>query len=100
MLERAKALYAMNPNFTPVLNMMGYAYMEKGDLDNAGKKFQEQIRRASGSANPYDSMGDYYLAMKNDSDALRYFEQSVKMGLKASIAKADSLKNELEQEDK
>jgi|TARA_B110000914_G_scaffold199063_1_gene189859 tetratricopeptide (TPR) repeat protein len=99
-LDRAKALYLMNPNFTPVLNMMGYAYMEKGDLDNAGKKFQEQIRRASGSANPYDSMGDYYLAMKNDSDALRYFEQSVKMGLKASIAKADSLKNELEKEDK
>ena len=99
-LDRAKALYLMNPNFTPVLNMMGYAYMEKGDLDNAGKKFQEQIRRASGSANPYDSMGDYYLAMKNDFDALRYFEQSVRMGLKASVAKADSLRNELEKEDK
>ena len=97
-LDRAKALYAMNPNFTPVLNMMGYAYMEKGDLDNAGKKFQEQIRRASGSANPYDSMGDYYLEVDNKADALRYFEQSAKMGLKASVSKADSLRNELNKE--
>ena len=99
MLERAKALYAMNPNFTPVLNMMGYAYIEKGDLDNAGKMLQEQVRRASGSANPYDSMGDYYLAMENNADALKYFEQSAKMGLKASVAKADSLRNELNKED-
>ena len=97
-LDRAKALYAMNPNFTPVLNMMGYAYMEKGDLDNAGKKFQEQIRRAAGSANPYDSMGDYYLAMDNKADALKYFEQSAKMGLKASVSKADSLRSELNTE--
>jgi tetratricopeptide (TPR) repeat protein len=98
-LERAKALYAMNPNFTPVLNMMGYAYMDKGDLDNAGKKFQEQIRRAAGSANPYDSMGDYYLEMDNKVDALKYFEQSAKMGLKASVSKADSLRSELNKED-
>jgi tetratricopeptide (TPR) repeat protein len=98
-LERAKALYAMNPNFTPVLNMMGYAYMDKGDLDNAGKKFQEQIRRAAGSANPYDSMGDYYLEMDNKVDALKYFEQSAKMGLKASVSTADSLRSELNKED-
>ena len=98
-LDRAKALYAMNPNFTPVLNMMGYAYMEKDDLDNAGKKFQEQIRRASGSANPYDSMGDYYLAIDNKADALKYFDQSAKMGLKASVSKADSLRSELNKED-
>ena len=99
-LVRAKALYAMNPNFTPVLNMMGYAYMDKNDLDNAGKVLQEQIRRASASANPYDSMADYYLAMDNQVDALRYFEQAAKMGLKASIDKADALRKQLEQEDK
>ena len=99
-LVRAKALYAMNPNFTPVLNMMGYAYMDKNDLDNAGKVLQEQIRRASASANPYDSMADYYLAMDNQVDALRYFEQAAKMGLKASVDKADALRKQLEQEDK
>ena len=98
-LDRAKALYAMNPNFTPVLNMMGYAYMDKGDLDNAGKKFQEQIRRAAGSANPYDSMGDYYLAINDKTAALKYFEQSAKMGLKASVSKADSLRSEFSKQD-
>ena len=97
-LDRAKALYAMNPNFTPALNMMGYAYMDKGDLDNAGKVLQEQVRRASASANPYDSMGDYYLAIEDNVSALKYFEQSAKMGLQASVAKADSLKAELEKE--
>ena len=98
-LDRAKALYAMNPNFTPVLNMMGYAYSEKGDLDNAGKMLQEQVRRASGSANPYDSMGDYYLAINDKTAALKYFEQSAKMGLKASVAKADSLRSEFSKQD-
>ena len=97
-LDRAKALYAMNPNFTPALNMMGYAYMDKGDLDNAGKMLQEQVRRSSGSANPYDSMGDYYLAIEDNVSALKYFEQSAKMGLKASVAKADSLKAQLDKE--
>tara|TARA_Y100000389_G_scaffold53333_1_gene49203 strand:- start:7560 stop:9038 length:1479 start_codon:yes stop_codon:yes gene_type:complete len=97
-LDRAKALYSMNPGFTPVLNMMGYAYMEKGDFDNAGKKFQEQIRRASGSANPYDSMGDYYYNIGNKVDALKYFEQSASMGLKASAVKVDSLKAELDKD--
>ena len=98
-LARAKALYAMNPNFTPALNMIGYAYMDKGDLDNAGKMLQKQVRRAPASANPYDSMGDYYLAIEDNVSALKYFEQSAKMGLKASIAKADSLKNELKKEE-
>jgi Tfp pilus assembly protein PilF len=74
--------------------------MDKDDLDSAGKVLQEQIRRASGSANPYDSMADYYLAMDNQVDALRYFEQAAKMGLKSSVDKADALRKQLEKEDK
>jgi Tfp pilus assembly protein PilF len=77
---------------------MGYAYMQKDEMDLAKETLQEQIRRASGSANPYDSMGDYYLEVDNKADALRYFEQSAKMGLKASVSKADSLRNELNKE--
>ena len=91
-LRRGKDLIEMNPNFTPALNIMGYAYLQKDNLDLAKDTFQEQVRRQSGKANPYDSLGDYYLAEKNNEMALRYFEQSSKMGLKASESKVDSLK--------
>ncbi len=92
-IEKANALLAKDPDMTPAYNMLGYAYMDKGDLDNAGKALQSQVRLASGMANPYDSMGDYYLAVGDNELALKYFEQSASMGLNASTAKADSLKS-------
>ena len=92
-IERANALLAMDPDFTPAYNMLGYAYMDKGDLENAGKVLQEQVRLAPGLANPYDSMGDYYLTVGDSESALKYFEKSASMGLTASTTKADSLKN-------
>ena len=98
-LRRGKDLIDMNPNFTPALNIMGYAYLQKDNLDLAKVTFQEQVRRQSGKANPYDSLGDYYLAENNNEMALRYFEQSSMMGLKASESKVDSLKALIESVD-
>jgi len=98
-IEKANALLERDPDMTPAYNMLGYAYMDKGDLDSAGKALQSQVRLASGMANPYDSMGDYYLAVGDNESAVKYFEQSAKMGLTASIAKADSIKLELEKEE-
>ena len=95
-IRRAKDLYAMNPNFTPALNIMGYAYMQKEEFDLAKDTLQEQVRRQSAKANPYDSLGDYYLAVNDNEMALKYFEQSSSMGLKASDSKVDSLKTILE----
>ena len=92
-LRRGKELYAMNPNFTPALNIMGYAYMQKDEMELAKETLQEQVRRQAGKANPYDSLGDYYLEVNDNVMALKYFEQSSKMGLKASESKVDSLKS-------
>ena len=92
-LRRGKELYAMNPNFTPALNIMGYAYMQKDEMDLAKETLQEQVRRQAGKANPYESLGDYYLEVNDNAMALKYFEQSSKMGLKASDSKVDSLKS-------
>ena len=98
-IKRANALLAMDPDFTPAYNMLGYAYMDKGDLENAGKALQEQVRLAPGLANPYDSMGDYYLTVGDSESALKYFEKSASMGLPASTTKADSLQSIQETEE-
>ena len=92
-VRRGKDLYSRNPNFTPALNIMGYAYMQKDEMGLAKETFQEQVRRQAGKANPYDSLGDYYLEVNDNAMALKYFEQSSKMGLKASESKVDSLKS-------
>ena len=92
-LRNGKDLYRMNPNFTPALNIMGYAYMQKGEMELAKETLQEQVRRQAGKANPYDSLGDYYLEVNDNAMALKYFEQSSKMGLRASESKVDSLKS-------
>ena len=97
-LRNGKDLYRMNPNFTPALNIMGYAYLQKEEYDNAKESFQEQVRRQAGKANPYDSLGDYYLSVEDNDMALRYFEQSAKMGLKASESKVDSLRSKMNTE--
>ena len=97
-LRIGKDLYRMNPNFTPALNIMGYAYLQKEEYDNAKESFQEQVRRQAGKANPYDSLGDYYLSVEDNDMAIRYFEQSAKMGLKASESKVDSLRSKMNTE--
>jgi Tfp pilus assembly protein PilF len=74
---------------------MGYAYMQKDEMGSAKDVLQEQVRRQAGKANPYDSLGDYYLEVNENKMALKYFEQSSKMGLKASESKVDSLKSML-----
>jgi len=68
-----------------VINILGYTYLQKKDIDNAIKVFAENVKRYPKSANVYDSLGEAYennnqlkLAKKNYQKAydLGVLEQS------------------------
>lgn len=49
------------PDFPWAYNLLGYAYKEQKDYENAEKAFDNYIRVAPDQANPYDSKGDYFM---------------------------------------
>lgn len=49
------------PNYTPVYNFLGYAYMYMKEYEKAEEAFDNYIRLAPTQANPYDSKGDFYM---------------------------------------
>jgi len=74
--EKAQVYYEQslaveeNPD---ALNSLGYLYSGQGKMEESKKAFERQIEIAPDLANPYDSMGDYYLEQKDNANAKKYF---------------------------
>jgi len=60
--EFEKAI-ALDPNFGPALNMLGYSYARSGDFEKAEAAFERYIAANPGDPNPIDSMAEIYLYM-------------------------------------
>lgn len=43
-----------------MLNILGYTYLQNGDIENAIMVFKENVKRYPGSSNVYDSLGEAY----------------------------------------
>ncbi|MCJ7644684.1 MAG: protein kinase [Candidatus Aminicenantes bacterium] len=54
---------ALDPNFGPALNMLGYAHAENGDYEKAEAAYERYISANPGDANPIDSLAELYLRM-------------------------------------
>jgi len=75
-----------------MVNNMGYNYMQ--GLKMPGKAFAMfslNIKNYPGSANTWDSMGDYYTAQKNKAKAKEYYSKALK--LKDNKETKDKLQN-------
>jgi tetratricopeptide (TPR) repeat protein len=84
------------PDFPWAYNLLGYVYMDQKDYENAEKALNNYIRVAPDLANPYDSKGDYFMAIKEFEKAYdsymkayeidpEYFEMSKKRAEKAKM---------------
>jgi predicted alpha/beta superfamily hydrolase len=72
------------------VNGLGYAFLGNGKLDRAYALFDLNIRNFPESSNVYDSMGDYYLAQKDTTQAIQSFNKALE---KADVpATKDKLK--------
>ena len=64
-------------DYAPILNVLGYSYMQSGDLDKAKSFFEEYIESYPSGYNPYDSMGEFYFAQKDYENAKTYYNKAL-----------------------
>jgi len=57
-------------------NMIAYIYLRNEDLETAKAHFDKYMKAAPNHANPYDSMGDYYMAAEDYAEAAAYYEKA------------------------
>jgi predicted alpha/beta superfamily hydrolase len=61
------------------VNMLGYAALADKQYDKAYQFFKLNIENYPTSANPHDSMGDYYLATGNKKKAMEDFRKALSL---------------------
>jgi tetratricopeptide (TPR) repeat protein len=69
---------ALDPQFTPVLNRLGYAYAAKGDLARAEELMRHYVGAMPADPNPEDSYGDILFKAGRYAEAREHFEAALK----------------------
>ncbi len=88
-LQYGRKLANLSPGFPSTYNMLGYGYMELGDMVQAKANFETYLKLSPNEANPYDSMADYLMATKDFKRAAEYYDMAVARGMTSSQARAD-----------
>jgi tetratricopeptide (TPR) repeat protein len=60
-------------------NMLGYAYLQQGKMDQARSMFERYVAIAPDHNNSHDSMGDYHMAVKAYAAAATSFDKAAAM---------------------
>ena len=68
----------LDPEFTPVLNRLGYAYAAMGDMARAEMLMQRYVAAMPGDPNPEDSYGDILFKAGRFQEARSHFELALK----------------------
>lgn len=68
---------AIDASFAGAYNGLGYAAMKKGDDTSAERAFRDYIRVSPNEANPYDSMGEFYMLRGRLDEAAAQFEMAL-----------------------
>jgi len=80
--QRAVSLFekvlALDPQFTPVLNRLGYAYAAAGDLPRALLLMERYVAAMPTDPNPEDSYGDILFKAGRYDEARAHFEAALK----------------------
>jgi predicted Zn-dependent protease len=71
----------LDPNFPPILNMLGYAYMESGDPNpaKAVSFLQRYAQLQPQQPNPEDSLGEVYRYAGEDENSLAHYTAALKI---------------------
>ena len=70
-----------------LLNTFGYHYLNRDMMSKSRRYFSLAIQTAPDRANPYDSMGDYYVQSSAYDSALTYYEKALKINPDFSVSR-------------
>lgn len=76
--EFEKAL-AIDKDFAPPYNLLGYAYLTKGEYQKAKEAFNNYIRLLPDQPNPHDSMADLLTKMGRHQEAIKHYQKAVEL---------------------
>jgi Tfp pilus assembly protein PilF len=68
----------IDPEFTPVLNRLGYSYAAMGDMPRAEALMQRYVAAMPADPNPEDSYGDILFKAGRYAEAKEHFEHALK----------------------
>lgn len=68
----------IDPEFTPVLNRLGYSYAAAGDMARAEALMQRYVAAMPADPNPEDSYGDILFKAGRYAEAKEHFEHALK----------------------
>jgi tetratricopeptide (TPR) repeat protein len=78
-LETIGQAIKFQPDYASAYNYKGYAHMDMDEFGKAEAAFDNYIKLAPNTANPYDSKGDYFMATKQFKDAFDSYMKAFEM---------------------
>jgi len=66
-------------NPAPILNMLGYNYISQKKFPEAKEAFNKYLELEPDLPNPYDSFGDYYMAVKDYENAYKSYMKAYEL---------------------
>jgi len=76
-IEHFQKAVAIDKNYAPAYNMLGYSEMAKEDYSAAEKAFQSYIRLIPDNPNPYDSYGELLLKEGKFDASIHQYESAI-----------------------
>ncbi len=92
-LANAKKLTELRPDFGTAFNMLGYSHMALQQMDEAQEAFEAYLRLSPDDANAYDSMGEYYMNVKDFEKSAEYYQKAADMGMASSKERAEKARS-------
>ncbi|MDI1324091.1 MAG: hypothetical protein PSV36_15165 [Algoriphagus sp.] len=95
-VKNGEMLVKLSPSYGSSYNLLGYANMAAGDMKAAKSAFKNYIKTFPKEANPYDSMGEYYMNVKDYKKSAKNYDKAAEMGMETSKELADKARSMIE----
>ncbi len=76
-VDEFKKATALNPQYSPPYNQLGYAYRAMGKYTEAEQAFKKYIELIPNDPNPYDSYAELLMKMGRFDDSIKNYEKAL-----------------------
>lgn len=91
-VETLQSALKITENLTPIYNLLGYAYMQVNQNNEAEAAFNKYIELSPKNPNVYDSKGDFYMNIKDYNKAYETYMKAYALDTAWGFTKAQQAK--------